>query len=517
VLDPAGIAISTATNLQRRPEVASNGTNFLVVWEDQRAGSCCDVYGARVSGAGTVLDPAGILISTAGNAPDVASNGTDYLVVWQGGDGARVSSAGSVLDPVGIPITATGGGSPAVVSNGTDFLVVWEVEGPISPPSSYTDIYGSRVSGDGTVVDPDGILMSTAANSQSKLVAASNGTQFLVVWFDSRTPKGIYATRVSGDGTVLDPAGIAISTGADDSTSLAVWSNGTDFLVAWRASGIKGARVSAAGNVLDPAGIAISGTAAGNPKAPAVTWNGTDFLVVWEDSRLDQNYLVSDIFGARVSPAGAVLDPAGIPISTAANNQTAPALAWNGTNFLVVWQDSRSGSNDIYGARVNGAGGVVDPAGVAISIAANGQIEPAVASWNDHFLVVWQDRRSGTNYDIYGTEVSASGTLAQPAGAPISTAAGDQESPDLAVRYHFLVAWRDRRSGTNYDVYAARVSPSGAVEEPAGLLVAGAATNEGAPVVIGGPGTTWRVAYDRFVPESPYGASRVFLRSVSPK
>ena len=180
-----------------------------------------------------------------------------------------------------------------------------------------------------------------------------------------------------------------------------------------------------------------------------------------------------------MSGAGSVLDPAGIPISTAAGDQIAPAVAWNGTDFLVVWTGTAAPTSfDIYGARVSGAGSVLDPAGIAISTAANDQTAPAVASWGDSFLVVWQDRRSGTSYDIYGAGVGADGTVAQPAGIPISTAAGDQEAPDLAVRYHFLVAWRDRRSGTNYDVYATRVSPSGVVEEPAGLLVAGAATDE---------------------------------------
>jgi hypothetical protein len=247
-----------------------------------------------------------------------------------------------------------------------------------------------------------------------------------------------------------------------------------------------------------------------------VAWDGTNFLVVWQDRATPTG--IDDIYGARVSGAGGVLDPAGIRISTAANAQSAPAVAWNGTNFLVVWSDKRSSpADDIYGARVSAAGGVLDAAGIPISTAANSQTSPAVASWGDSFLVVWQDQRSGTDYDIYGAGVSGSGTVAQPTGVPISTAAGDQELPDLAVRYHFLVAWRDRRSGTNYDVYATRVSPSGVVEEPAGVLVAGSATDEVAPAVTGGPGATWRIAYQRFAVEAPHGANRVFLRSVSPK
>ena len=100
-----------------------------------------------------------------------------------------------------------------------------------------------------------------------------------------------------------------------------------------------------------------------------MAFDGTNFLVVWADGRSGPSY---DIYGARVSRAGAVLDGAGIPISTAANDQFAPAVAFDGTNFLVVWTDGRSGASyDIYGARVSRAGAVLDGAGIPISTAAN--------------------------------------------------------------------------------------------------------------------------------------------------
>jgi hypothetical protein len=171
---------------------------------------------------------------------------------------------------------------------------------------------------------------------------------------------------------------------------------------------------------------------------------------------------------------------------------------------------------------VSGAGTVLDPAGIPIAAAPRHQSAPAVVSWGDNFFVVWQDLRADTDfdnccYDIYGTGVGADGVVAQPAGIQISTAADHQTAPDLAVRYHFLVTWRDRRSGTNYDLYATRVSPTGVVQEPAGFVVADSASDVGAPAVTGGPGATWGVAYDRFASEAPYGANRVFLRSVSPK
>jgi hypothetical protein len=568
VLEPAGLAISTATNNQLSPAVAWNGTNFLVVWHDSRSGSAynifgtrvsgagsvldpvgiaisagpganaavagngtdflvvwtdSNVYGARVSGAGTVLDPAGIPIATTASneiLPGVAASGTDFLVVWQQGTsdiyGSRVSGAGSVLDPAGIPISAAANNqqAPAVASDGTNYLVVWQDD---RPSGSGKEIYAARVSGAGSVLDPAGIIVSTAANKQHAPVVAWNGSDYLVVWRDLRPGSaGIYGARVSGDGSMLDPGGILIFATIDNQSPPAVAWNGTDFLVVWADNRVWGVRVSPAGTVLDPTRFPIS-TGANKEFAPAVASNGTDFFVVWEDQRSGVGFFKSDIYGSRVSGAGVVLDPAGIPISTSTTNgDVEPAVAWNGTNFLVVWRLGATFGN-IVGARVSSAGSVLDPADITISDAANLQSEPAVASWGDNFLVVWADRRSGTNYDIYGTGVGANGTVAQPSGIPISTAAGDQTAPDLAVRYHFLVAWRDRRSGTGYDIYGARLAPNGVVEEPAGFVVSAAAFDEGAPMVTGGPGTNWGVAYERFAAESPYGANRVFLRSVSPK
>ena len=63
-----------------------------------------------------------------------------------------------------------------------------------------------------------------------------------------------------------------------------------------------------------------------------------------------------------------MLDPDGFPVSTAPETQDQAALAFDGTNYLVVWQDYRISSqqDDVFGARVSPAGQVLDPSGISL-------------------------------------------------------------------------------------------------------------------------------------------------------
>jgi hypothetical protein len=113
-------------------------------------------------------------------------------------------------------------------------------------------------------------------------------------------------------------------------------------------------------------------------------------------------------------PANEV-DPAfeigGVPVyRPAPEEQTLPAVAFDGTNYIVVWYDERSGSADIYGARVGADGTVLDPSGIAISTAAEDQYWPAVTFDGTNYLVVWTDWRNGS-YDIYGARVGTGGSV----------------------------------------------------------------------------------------------------------
>jgi hypothetical protein len=160
--------------------------------------------------------------------------------------------------------------------------------------------------------------------------------------------------------------------------------------------------------VLDPAGITIT-TAPGFQYAPAVASEGANALVVWQDTRNGSDW---DIVGTRLSPEGEVLDPAGLAFSQEANNQRFPAAVFDGTNYLVAWQDNRYlNGYDVFGTRATPEGIVLDNTNIPISAAAEDQMLPAVGFDSAGFLVVWQDYRNGIDYDIFGARLSPQGVI----------------------------------------------------------------------------------------------------------
>ena len=563
VLDPAGIKITTTTNYDRSPAVVFDGTDFLVVWKKVDTRGHQDIYGARVTPAGVVLDSAGIVIATNSGQPALAFDGGNCLVVWAatrsqsdpdtyGFDiyGARVTPAGVVLDPAGIAISTAADWQwqPSVAFDGENFLVAWARScGWDSLHLMYLyDIYGARVTPAGIVLDTAGIAISPAASIwPSNPGIGYDGENFLVVWSDNLggpLSLDIYGTRVTPAGVVLDTVGIAISTDTiynENYPTLAF--DGANSLVVWHDQrGTYGARVTPAGVVLDTTG-AIS-AAVNCQLSPAVAFGDTNFLVVWEDYR-SRYYDTLDLYGVRVTPTGVVLDSTGIAIATGlppGNDRGLPAMSFDGENFLVVW--GGSGIDDrIYGARVSQAGVVLDSAGITISLCRGSH--PAVSFDGNNFLVVWEDYRYNQySSDIFGARVTPAGVVLDPyPRIPIAVGSGNQGTPDVSFDgenylvvledhdYHpyidgvqvspdgavlgsiaipgwgeepavsfdgtnFLVVWTDYRGGIGMDLYGARVSQAGVVLDSAGIAISSAPTVQESPAICF-DGTNFLVAW----------------------
>jgi large repetitive protein len=110
---------------------------------------------------------------------------------------------------------------------------------------------------------------------------------------------------------------------------------------------------------------------------PAVAAAGGTVLATWGDWRGSSE----DVYGARIE-SGSVLDASGRVLSTLANPQEGPSVAWDGSGYLTVWQDGRSpGGDDIYAARAAADGAPLDGTGIAVSAGAAPEGEPDVA-WN---------------------------------------------------------------------------------------------------------------------------------------
>jgi hypothetical protein len=164
-------------------------------------------------------------------------------------------------------------------------------------------------------------------------------------------------------------------------------------------------------------------TGGANKSEPAVAYDGSNYMVVWGDDR-NGNY---DIFAQRVTPEGLPLDgTTGIDIlPIPPSDESDPALAFGNDTYLLIWLES----NGIYAIRVSRDAQLVGSA-FPVCTAAGTREGLSVAFDGESYLVVWQDRRAG-NDDVYGTWYSIPtasrsptlrGTKAPPASPPVGSA-----------------------------------------------------------------------------------------------
>ncbi len=475
VLDRAGFPIAVGQQAQWTGGVSFDGNNYLVVWKDHGSGNW-DVYGARITQEGEVLDPGGFPIAVADHDcddPGVSFDGTNYAVVWtdsRSGEEdvycARVTPAGEVLDSMGFPVCTAGGqrNRAAICFDGTNYFVVWT-----DSRGTQSDIYGSRVTPAGEVLDPDGIAVSAGGGRQWEPVLSYDGVNYLVAWRDDYH---VRAARVSAAGVVLDTTGLPVSPPGSDSRNPSTGFDGENYLVVWEdnrdidGTKIFGARITPDGVLLDSVGFAISHDRPW-PWWPRTVFGFDAYLVVWIQETDD----VEQVFAGRVDTAGRLLDSTGFVLSTAASDQRGPAVAGLGDEYLVAWQDNRGDTADLYAARVDGSGRPLAPA-FPVSIGEKRQRRPAIATDGSDYFVVWEDERDGYRAGTYATRVSASGVVLDTAGIPVGAMVDvGQYRPDVCFDgERYLVAWEDGRTGTSA-IRTSRVTTDGQVLDPTGIPV----------------------------------------------
>jgi hypothetical protein len=485
-----GITICDDSGDQQYPDVAYSayGSQWLVVWEDHRAGvNNYDIYGRRVD---VNADPLGDTfgISSAPDsqlAPAVASSSSSagYLVAFPDGQttdisGQRVLSSGGLMGHLfNISTPLNRQMLPAVAYNTTDaeYLVAWQDE-----RAGDWDIYGQRLGSDGAALGGTFIICEATGDQLLPDVAYNLDTnQYLVVWEDRRADADIYGQRVNADGS-LDGSEVPIaglSATARRRPRVAFNPISGEYLVVYlyeeENNNIRGRRVPPGGDPTTPEIDIATGDADQNfadVACRSVEPGGGGYLVVWRETVDTQR----DIRGERLNQDGSLLGS--LDICTEASSQWSPRVAYSPENdrYLVVWPDDRDNTTqgrNIYGRQVGGAGALYDE--FAISTANDNQA-PVAVTWGGgphNYIVVWEDtRNAGTTPDLYGQRVSGLGALVDTEASNndlLYTGLGEQESPAVAwggSTTQGLLAWQDARAGTSdYDVYGLRLEAEAVV------------------------------------------------------
>jgi hypothetical protein len=479
VMDPNGIMISNEINLQEVPKVASADENFFVVWSDYRTGTNNDIYGTFVTAGANVSHPDGLAICTLTSwqgFPDICADATRYLVVWADQRGFSKDIFGTFIKTDGTISHTNGLGLVAMLNNqnypvvtwgGTQFYLAWEED----QSGSKTKVYGGRLSASGALLDVGGVAIGSSPDIECHEPAAAFDGNNIIVTYSTITGDlvadyNVIAKRINPDGQVLDSSGIIISEGLGMQKKPAVLFAGTKYMIAWQDDRTGNDQVDATfvdiDGVVTPAeGFTVS-KGYNNQFYGDVAFDGTNYMAVWCDSRND---ISLNIYASRFNDQGVVMDQQAIAVTTGTTDCFDPAIAFNGTNYLVVWDRG----SDIFGARLSTAGAVLDQEGFVIYQDTLPQNKPAVASDGQNWIVIWEDGRNSlveNESDIYCAVVNSDGTVIQPQSIAIAGFQFDQVNPSITYdSTNYIAVWQDYRSG-NADIpniYAARIATDGTV------------------------------------------------------
>jgi hypothetical protein len=547
VRDPLGLPISTAPGVQMSPAVATDGSVYIVAWQDFRNGATSDIFAARVDTLGTVADTFGFPVSLkpmSQISPSLAFGDSNYLVAWEdmrsdpNGDiyCARVAADARVLDSAGFVVTAAAGHqvSPKVAFDGASYLLVWA-----DSRSGASAVYGARVAQSGVLLDTAGIPVCLAQDHQGNPGIAFGDTNFLAVWDGYRYGEDseIYGARINRAGRVLDGNGRIFSTEGSlgsqlvpcgaflDSSYLVAWEQqlqvhftrvtqdgvlldsasraldqsqpreGTTAIAAAESCAfvvwaddhgiVAGARIARSGEILDSTEAIVVNHWVW-PDWTSVAGNGQDWLVVYNGD-------FGDVWATRVSSAGLVLDTSGILVSGAAGRAYWGHVATGDSDYLVVWNKV---GGDIFAARVTRSGTVLDSAGIRVTFDTANRQAARVASGDIGYLVVWKAVSNTGLHDVCGARLNPSGVAID--SEPILIAGGFYycESPSVGFDGRdYTVAW-SHRDGPNQSgkIHGARVSPWGTVL--ATFPLSQQERDHGAIGLINGPGSQMLALYD---------------------
>lgn len=445
-LDGSGVNISAANQPQAytTTDLVWDGSQWKVTW-----GHSGVLRLARVSAAGQVLDPGGVAVAGPDTGQTAATSAGGLQVVWTSyvnSDNDITTafiSSGNVAGPNRVASTGAPMQLRADVAAGSNgYMVAYQ-----SNVSGQARILAQPLdaAGDPLTAEPVELASGPFLNGPAAPSVAWNGSFYLVTWGNG---SGIVAQRVQADGVKVDPAPFQVmaqSFGPTDTAAV-----GGVFLVVARKYGITpqyisavGARVRGSdGVVLDPSPVWLGGGYVSRP--PAVVDLGGRWLVAWHSNWThdDSN---ADTGGVFMNSNGSLTSSFWLhgPFSTAGGNGIFEVgLASNGTTALLVQsQELTSGVETDLLARTVDVNGNVSPMTNLTPWVGN-QYRPRVAWDGSHFVVVYQDQRNrfapltldqlDARSDLFGMRIDANRTVLDPKGFLVSNSPLAEYAPTVA-------------------------------------------------------------------------------------
>jgi fibronectin type 3 domain-containing protein len=371
----------------------------------------------------------------------------EWLVVWQEQFGAsafnfdvyaqRVNASGNLVGSA-IPVSVTGAGEyePAVswAPSVNRYLIAWRQDPADDSSDSDQFIAGRVLNADGTFYTSSFVLDDFAGQDFGPSLAF-DGTNWLCVFTNvvSATDTNVIGRFVAADG--IPGTQVTFDSDSDLAAAPAVDVASGTYFVAWQ-KGVSGGPMSVVGRTMSTSGTLLTGITAidqstADCSAPDVSADGTQFLVVWQQtaSATDRN-----VVGRRVASSGT---PSGNAINIRATtaDQLTPRARWSSTNagWYVVYSDTTNGDADVYGNRVDGTGKLY--AANRITSVAVDEVRPVLA-WNsatDEMLVCYLFG-AATPYQIKAQRVSMDFTAPSIPGAPVAT-------PNPSGTGSFTLSW----------------------------------------------------------------------------
>jgi prepilin-type N-terminal cleavage/methylation domain-containing protein len=324
--------------------------------------------------------------------------------------------------------------------------------------SSY--IYAQKYNSAGTKQwANDYIINNVDSQNNPDIVVSDSGNSF-VVWSDNSVgDENIYivsldadgderwaAKKVNGDSGVVNQENPKIAITSDSATTTVVWQDERNGNI-----DIYAQSFGADGNKLWVNDLQVS-SSANNELSPALAFSDNNIIIVWvEDGAVDKN-----IYAQKFNLNGNNIWGANINIAGESYDEYSPAItADNSGNFYLSWTEDNAGALDVKIAKYDSTGARQWFGSANLNFAAD-QYDSALAAGDSYLYCSWTDDRDG-DINIYAQKYDLNGNIQwlEDFKISISLTGGSQLNSILAtnsVNENFA-AWQDNRDG-DYNIYA---------------------------------------------------------------